>query len=359
MNNVLIIAEAGVNHNGSKSLAFELIAAAKEAGADAVKFQTFNADKLVHHSAPKAQYQIANTGEKESQHAMLKRLELTAQDHHDLAAFCDKKDIQFLSTPFDLESLHFLVYELNMQMIKIASGEITNVPLLLAAAQTQLPILLSTGMTTLGDIEHALSVLAFGYLKPAADKIMPNEFLLAYRSAEGRKALRHCVSLLHCVSNYPANYDEVNLSAIETLRNAFRLPVGYSDHTLGISIPIAATAVGALIIEKHFTLDKSLPGPDHAASLTPDELKDMVKSIRETELALGDGHKVPSLSELNNRGLVRKSLVTIKKIAQGETFTAENLGLKRPGLGICATHYWEWIGKVANRDYEENEWITD
>lgn len=359
MTKTFIIAEAGVNHNGSIDMAKELIDVAAASDADAVKFQTFQADKLLASMAPKAAYQLANTDANESQYTMLKRLELKADDHVLLVEHCRSKKIQFLSTPFDLESLYFLTQTLNVSAIKIASGEITNAPLLLKAAQTGKPIILSTGMTTLGDIEAALNILAFGYLNYPASKLKPKYFLEAYLSIEGQKALQQNVTLLHCVTNYPAQFSEVNLKAMDTLRAAFHLPIGYSDHTQGISIGIAAVARGATIIEKHFTLDRNLPGPDHAASLEPNELADMVKAIREVEMAIGNGQKLPNKSELETRDLVRKSLITIKKIARGEKFTEDNLGLKRPGAGICGSRYWELLGRLATKDYDENEWVTE
>lgn len=360
MTKTFIIAEAGVNHNGSIDMAKELIDVAANSGADAVKFQTFQADKLLTAMAPKAAYQLAHTDVNESQYAMLKRLELTADDHALLVEHCRAKHIEFLSTPFDLDSLHFLTQSLNISAIKIASGEITNTPLLLKAAQLGKSIILSTGMTTLGDIEKALNVLAFGYLNYPVNKFKPQCFLEAYLSSEGQKAIQQNVTLLHCVTNYPAQFPEVNLRAMDTLRAAFQLPVGYSDHTQGISISIAAVARGATMIEKHFTLNRNLAGPDHAASLEPNELAQMIKAIREVEMAIGNGQKVPNKSELETRDIVRKSLITIKKIARGEKFSAENVGLKRPGAaGICGSRYWEWLGKIATKDYDENEWVTE
>lgn len=359
MKKTFIIAEAGVNHNGSLDIAKELIDIAKSSGADAVKFQTFKADNLLSGDAPKALYQLANTDVHESQYTMLKKLELSADDHALLFEHCRMRNIQFLSTPFDLDSLHFLTQTLNISHIKIASGEITNAPLLLNAAKTGKPIILSTGMTTLADIETALAILAFGYLNDTEKSLSPKNFLDAYLSQVGQAALKEHVTLLHCVTNYPALFPEVNLKTMETLRAAFHLPVGYSDHTCGITIAIAAAALGAHIIEKHFTLNRNLPGPDHAASLEPDELAAMVRSIREVESALGDGRKLPNKSELDTRTLVRKSLITCKKISKGERFTEDNLSVKRPGTGVCASRYWEFLGKLATKDYDENECIME
>lgn len=345
-----IIAEAGVNHNGSLDRAIQLIDAAAEAGADAVKFQTFKADKLVSRAAPKAAYQIENTGEGGSQHEMIRQLELDESAHLQLKQRCMSKGIEFLSTPFDLESLEMLAHRFDLSLIKLASGEITNAPFLLAAAQTGKPIILSTGMSDLGDVEIALGILAFGYTRQGADPSV-DAFKAAYASEAGQAALRSKVTLLHCTTEYPAPFAEVNLHAMETLRQAFCLPVGYSDHTAGISIPLAATALGATVIEKHFTLDRKLPGPDHKASLEPNELAEMVRGIRQIEQALGSSRKAPTPSELKNRPVARKSLVAARDIAAGEIFSAENLAIKRPGSGISPVHYWDWVGKVATRPY--------
>ncbi len=351
---VYIIAEAGVNHNGSLDLAKRLIEVAAEAGANAVKFQTFKADKLVSRAAPKAEYQIECTGAYETQHEMIRKLELDEAAHIVLASHCKSKGIEFLSTPFDLESLEMLVRKLDLSRIKIPSGDITNAPLLLEAARTEKPVILSTGMSTLGEIEMALGVLAFGYTvrdEPPSHAA----FEKAYGSAMGRNALQDKVTLLHCTTEYPAPFTDINLRAMATLQQAFGLPVGYSDHTQGIAIPVAAVALGAVIIEKHFTLDKNLPGPDHKASLEPDGLKKMVRSIREVELALGSSIKQPVASELKNRPVARKSLVTARDVRKGETFTQDNLAIKRPGDGINPIRYWEWIGKIADRDYQQDD----
>ncbi len=328
-----IIAEAGVNHNGSLELAKKLVDIAVEAGADAIKFQTFKANKISVRNAPKADYQKETTNKNESQFDMLKKLELDEVSHKILIDYSIKKGIEFLSTPFDLESAEFLTGQLNLPKIKISSGDITNAPLLLKIAKTGIPVILSTGMSTLSEIEEALSVLAYGYTnfteKPSLDI-----FTKAFASIEGQQFLQEKVTLLHCTSEYPAPFDEVNLKAMDTIKNAFQLPVGLSDHTPGIAVPIAAVARGARIIEKHFTLDKNLPGPDHKASLEPNELKEMVRSIRQVEAALGSPIKSPTLSELKNKTVVRKSLVIASKVKQGENFTEENLTVKRPGNGI-------------------------
>lgn len=351
---VYIIAEAGVNHNGSLEQAIRLVDVASESGADAVKFQTFRADRLVSRTAAKAEYQARLTDAQESQHTMIRKLELDEAAHEVLALHCEKRGIEFLSTPFDLESLEMLVRKFDLSRIKLPSGDLTNAPLLLEAARTGKPIILSTGMSTLGEIEMALGVLAFGY----SEKDEPPSiaaFEQAYASEKWGRALQEKVTLLHCTTEYPAPFSEINLRAMATLQQAFGLPVGYSDHTQGIAIPVAAVALGAVIIEKHFTLDRNLPGPDHKASLEPNELKQMVLSIREVELALGASIKQPAASELKNRPVARKSLVAARDIRKGERFTQDNLVVKRPGDGVNPVHYWEWLGKIADRDYQQDD----
>lgn len=351
-----IIAEAGVNHNGSIEIAKSLIDVASECGVDAIKFQTFRAEKLVSKDAVKADYQKQTTDADESQFDMIKKLELDDKAHHDLIQYCGAQDIQFLSTPFDLDSLRLLTSCVELPYIKISSGEITNAPFLLEIANTGRPVILSTGMSTLGEIEMALGVLAFGYLGRGG---RPNieSFGEAYSSIEGHQLLQHKVSLLHCTTEYPAPFTEVNLKAMDTLWSAFGLSVGFSDHTSGIAVPIAAVARGAVIIEKHFTLDKNLPGPDHKASLEPRELRTMVESIRQIEEALGYSYKVPAPSEIKNKTVARKSLVANQAIKKGEKFTEKNLITKRPGTGLSPLYYWEWLGKFAERDYEQDERI--
>lgn len=351
---VYIIAEAGVNHNGDLNLARQLVDVATDAGADAVKFQTFKADNLVSRNAAKAEYQTRNMGTDESQYAMIKQLELDEQSHAELIAHCARRGIEFLSTPFDLESLDLLTKQFDLPLIKLPSGDITNAPLLLAAARTGKPVIVSTGMSTLDEVETALGVLAFGYVESGEQPSIA-AFGRAFASEAGKRVLLARVTLLHCTTEYPAPFAEVNLRAMHTLRDAFGLPVGYSDHTPGITIPIAAAAMGAAVIEKHFTLDRGLPGPDHKASLEPDELKRMVLSIREVELALGSPVKQPSASELKNRQVARKSLVALREVSRGEAFTADNLGVKRPGDGVSPVHYWEWLGKSADRDYQSDD----
>lgn len=353
-NHVYIIAEAGVNHNGSLEMAMQLIDVAAEAGADAVKFQTFKAEKLVSRMAPKAEYQTKTTDPTESQFDMIKKLELDENAHRILIDYCCKKRIEFLSAPFDLESVNLLAHTFNLHRLKLPSGEITNAPLLLKAAQTGKPVILSTGVSTLGEIETALGVLAYGYSKTSEGPSLA-AFQKAYFLEEGRQALQNNVILLHCTSEYPTPFDDVNLRAMDTLRSAFGLPVGYSDHTSGITIPIAAAARGAVVIEKHFTLDRNLPGPDHKASLEPGELKKMVLSIRQVEAALGLSIKIPAPSEINNKPVTRKSLVAARDILKGELFTEENLAVKRPGTGLSPMYYWDLLGKKAGGDYKQDE----
>jgi len=350
-----IIAEAGVNHNGSLDMAKKLVEVAAEAGANAVKFQTFKADKLVSRLAPKAEYQTRTTGADESQHEMIRRLELDEHAHETLIEHCRVCGIEFLSTPFDLESVDLLAGRFDLPCIKIPSGDITNAPLLLRIAQTGKPVILSSGMSTLGEIEDALGVLIFGYLGHCEPSIAA--FRAAYCSAEGQAILQDKVTLLHCTTEYPAPLEDVNLKVMDTLRRAFGLPVGYSDHTEGIAVPIAAVARGAVIIEKHFTLDRALLGPDHKASLEPAELKQMVSAIRVVERALGSGRKHPAPSELKNMSIARKSLVAVAAISAGEPFTAENLAVKRPGNGLSPMKYWELLNRRSGKDFIGDEII--
>ena len=332
-NSVLIIAEAGVNHNGSIKTAEQLIETAAEAGADLVKFQTFSADRLVTGSASKADYQLETTSTSESQHEMIRKLELSREMHEELIAHCKKCGVGFFSTGFDPQSVDLLA-ELGLDRFKIPSGEITNLPYLRHIGQYGKPVILSTGMARLGEIEAALEVL------------------------EASGTPRERVTVLHCNTEYPTPMADVNLKAMLAIRDALGVQVGYSDHTLGIEVPIAAVAMGATVIEKHFTLDRNLPGPDHRASLEPDELKAMVQAIRNIELALsGDGLKRPSPSESKNLEIARKSLVALVPIKAGEPFTEANLGVKRPGSGISPMRWDDFIGRPANRDYQADELI--
>ena len=351
-----VIAEAGVNHGGSVDVARALIDAAAEAGADAVKFQTFTATRLASRMAHKAQYQVARTGAAGGQVEMLEALELSRDAHHTLAAHARDAGLEFMSSAFDQESLDFLVREVGVRRIKIPSGEITNAGYLLHAAGYARPVLLSTGMSTLEEVQVALGALAYGFA-PHADAPSPSSFAHAAASADGRGALERLVTLLHCTSEYPAPIEHANLRAMNTLEAACRLPVGYSDHTPGISVAIAAVARGAVVVEKHLTLSRDMSGPDHAASLEPPEFGAMVSAIREVEQALGSPAKEPTAGELANRTVARRSLVAARPVAKGECFTAENLVAKRPGSGISPLHYWEWLGRPAARDYAEDEVI--
>ncbi len=346
---VYVIAEAGVNHNGSVDRALEMIDVAAEAGADAVKVQTFRADALVSRSAPKADYQVRTTGSAESQLDMVRALELDEAAHRRLADHCRARRVEFLSTPFDVASVGLLT-ALGVPKLKVPSGEITNPLLLRAVAATGLPLIISTGMSTLDEIERALSVVAAVWTgAPAARD--------AHGGGEGQRLLRERVTLLHCTTEYPAPLDEVNLRAMSTMAARFGLPIGYSDHTEGTVVAAAAVALGAVVIEKHFTLDRDLPGPDHRASLEPPELGAMIAGIRAVERALGSADKGPTASERRNLAVARKSLVAARAIRRGEPFTVQNLTTKRPGSGISAMEYDAWLGRLADRDYEADELI--
>jgi N,N'-diacetyllegionaminate synthase len=323
----LIIAEAGVNHNGDLSLARELVVRAAAAGADIVKFQTFVTASSISRHAPKAQYQRDATGDAESQYEMVKRLELSPDDHLALKEECRRHGIGFLSTAFDIASFE-LLRSLDVDRVKVPSGELTNLPFLRYLAQQGLPMLVSTGMATLGEVDAALQVIE------------------AAGTPRGR------VTLLHCNTEYPTPMQDVNLHAMVRMRAAFSVEVGYSDHTRGIEVPVAAVALGATVIEKHLTLDRALPGPDHQASLEPDELAAMCASIRNVEAALGDGIKRPSPSEARNRLIARKSIVASRPIRAGERFTADNLATKRPGTGLSPMRWDEVLDTVAQRDYD-------
>lgn len=330
MNKTFIIAEAGVNHNGSLELAKRLIDAAVAAGADAVKFQTFKAANVVSKQAPKADYQKQSTGEAESQFEMIRKLELDVAAHRELMSYCADKNILFLSTPFDHDSIE-LLSELGLEIYKIPSGEITNLPYLRHIGKLQKQVILSTGMANIGEIEAALDVLL------------------------NAGTPRDSITVLHANTEYPTPMQDVNLRAMQTIAATFKVDVGYSDHTLGIEVPIAAVAMGAVMIEKHFTLDKTMEGPDHQASLEPHELKAMVSAIRNIEQALGSGIKQASASEAKNRAIARKSLVAKRNIGKGEIFSAENVAAKRPGTGISPMRWDEVIGQPAPRDYREDE----
>lgn len=346
---VYFIAEAGVNHNGNKDMAFQLIDAAVAAGANAVKFQTFSADALASHSAPKAAYQNESTGVSESQRDMLTRLELPPAWHAPLRDYCRQQNVAFLSTPFDTISLRFLVDELGLEIIKVPSGEITNGPFLLQIAESGCDIILSSGMSTLDEIRDALEVIAFGLLGSHGSP-SKQAFADAFAHEQGQAALRDKLTLLHCTSAYPTPLVDANVRAMVTMRDAFGLRVGYSDHTEGSTAALCATALGAQIIEKHFTLDRTLPGPDQKASLEPAELKALIDGIRAIEASLGDGIKMPRASEIGNADIVRKSLIALKSIAKGDELTDENIGAKRPGDGLSPMRYWSLVGTKAYRD---------
>lgn len=350
-----IIAEAGVNHNGCIDTAKKLIDVAVDSGVDAIKFQSFKTEKLVSKRAKKAEYQAKTTNERETQYEMIKKLELSDHAHNELAEYCKIKKIEFLSTPFDEQSLDLLVERYNISKIKLSSGDLTNAPFLLKVARKRRPIILSTGMSLLSEVEQALSVLAFGFLEESSPSV--SKFMQAYRSSEGQRLIRKYVTLLHCTTEYPTPFEDVNLNVMDTLKQAFSIPVGYSDHTEGVSIPIAAVSRGATVIEKHFTLDKSFEGPDHKASLDPSELKLMVRMIRQVEKSFGSPIKVPVESELKNIGIARKSILASRRIKKGELFCEENLVVKRPGDGLSPMNYWDLIGKKANKDYETEEAI--
>jgi N,N'-diacetyllegionaminate synthase len=330
MNHVCIIAEAGVNHNGDFNLAKKMVDAAKEAGVDYIKFQTFIPEKLVVKNAEKAQYQKETTGNSESQLRMLKKLTLSNENFIELKEYCDQIRIGFISTPFDIESINFL-NTFNMDFWKIPSGEITNLPYLEAIGATGRKVIMSTGMSDLDEIKAAIEILEEKGIKD--------------------------IKLLHCNTQYPTPYEDVNLNAMKTIADATGKIVGYSDHTQGIEVPIAAVAMGAKVIEKHFTLDKSMEGPDHRASLEPIELKTMVTAIRNIENAIGMGKKEPTESEIGNRQIVRKSIVATRAIKCGEFYTADNLTTKRPGNGISPMKWYDVLGQRANKDYEEDELI--
>lgn len=329
---VFIIAEAGDNHNGDYNLALQLVDKAVEAGADCVKFQTFITENVISKFAQKAEYQKETTGEGESQYEMVKKLELSFGQFRSIQKYCEERNILFLSTPFDLDSIDFLE-EIQIPFWKIPSGEITNLPYLEKIARTGKDVIMSTGMSNMEEIGTALSVLK----KNGAGKI----------------------TLLHCNTEYPTPFGDVNLRAMQAMEETFRVPVGYSDHTIGIEVPIAAVAMGASVIEKHFTLDKNMEGPDHKASLEPGELKQMVCSIRNIEQAMGSSEKQPSPSEKKNISIARKSIVAKQGIRQGEKLTEENLYIKRPGDGISPMRWYEIIGTTAVKDFEEDELIVE
>jgi len=328
----LIIAEAGVNHNGDFELAKQLVDKAVEGGADIVKFQTCKAENVISRYADKAEYQKVTTGEADSQLEMVRKLMLTYEEYGKLKEYCDEKGIEFLSTAFDLPSVDYL-HSIGMRRWKIPSGEITNLPLLIKIAKLGEPIIMSTGMSELSEVGDAIKVLK--------------------ENGAGE------ITILHCTTEYPAPYEDVNLKAIDTMKDTFGLPVGYSDHTKGLEIPVAAVARGACVIEKHFTLDRNMEGPDHKASIEPDELKQMVDMIRHVEVAIGDGIKKVSPSELKNQDIARKSIIAKTAIKAGDVFTEENITTKRPGSGINPMKWFDLLGKTAKHDYQEDYLIEE
>ncbi|MCF6211289.1 MAG: N-acetylneuraminate synthase [Gammaproteobacteria bacterium] len=357
---VTIIAEAGINHDGDIERALALVDTAAEASADVVKFQTFRPTALASRHAPRASYQVRNdtTRQDDSQLAMLQRLALSDDEHFRLHEHCRARGIEFLSSPFDADSACFLIEDMALPRLKLGSGELTNAPLLLQIARSGRPLILSTGMAEPDEIRQALGVLAFGYLDEQASP-SPATFAKAFEHTSGRAILKGKVTLLHCTSEYPVPFTDVNLRAMDHLRDAFGLPVGFSDHTSGIHISIAAAARGACVIEKHFTLNSNLPGPDHRASLEPFELRAMVEGIRQVEQALGDGRKRVADSERKNRAIARKSLVATRPIRAGEAFSENNLTAKRPGDGLAPVHYWSLLGHLARHGYAADEAIGE
>ena len=348
-----VIAEAGVNHNGSVARAHQLVDAAADAGADAVKFQTFKAERLASAAAKKAAYQARETGAGQSQLDMLRSLELSEGAHIELIRHCADRGIEFLSSPFDEESLALLV-KLGVKRLKLGSGELTNAPILLAASRSGLRVLLSTGMATLAEVEAALGALAYGHT-PSQTPPSPAAFAAAWASDAGRAWVRANITVLHCTTEYPSPVAEANLRAMLTMRDRFGVEVGYSDHTVGDSACLAAVALGASVIEKHLTLDRRLAGPDHKASIEPADLARLVIAIRDVEAALGNGVKAPVPSEIANMAVARKSIVAATPIRKGERITADHLTVKRPGSGRSPFELWDVIGTTAARDYDADE----
>ena len=354
--NVFVIAEIGVNHNGEIDAALEMTERAAAAGANAVKFQTFESSALVTPGTESARYQKENIGSAHDQLSMLRGLELKQSDYRLLQKRCWNFGVEFMSTAFDFGSLEFLIHELGVERLKIGSGEITNGPFLLAHSQTGRSIVLSTGMANLEDVSRALAVLAFGFLENG----IPDELAIqeVFDSTEGQDVLQKKVTLLQCTTQYPAPLEDANLRAMVSMRKQYRLNVGYSDHTLGTTASIVAVSLGATIIEKHFTLDRSLPGPDQKASIEPKEFQELVRTIRNVEACLGDGIKSVQLSESENIGIARKSIVAATNIRKGEILTVANLAFKRPGYGISPMEYWDILGSAAEMNFQKGDLIT-
>ena len=347
--NTYIIAEAGVNHNGSIDTAFEMIDVAVGAGADAIKFQSFNSKLLVTENAQQADYQKKNN-KTQSQLEMLQALELNEEEQKQLYQYCQKSGIDFLSSPFDMKSCRFLIEELGLTTIKTGSGELGNAQMLYYIAQNDCNIILSTGLSTIKDIENALSILAYGYQfkqPPGSSK----DYINYYKNKDAYNALKEHVTILHCTTEYPCPYGDVNLNVLKTLSDKFKLPCGYSDHTHGIHISLAAATLGAPVIEKHFTLNRNQTGPDHQASIEPHELNLMVTQIREIEKAMGGHIKAPTASELNNKSIVQKGLYAAREIKPGEPFTVNNIIAKRPLTQTDASKFWDIVGQCAEKHY--------
>lgn len=370
--NTYIIAEAGVNHNGSAELAHQLVDAAADAGVDAVKFQTFIAMDMTTETVAKAEYQDLNCTKKETQYEMLSRLELDHDLHHELKKHAEERQIDFLSTAFDNSSLKFLTSDLSLGTMKISSGELTNHPFLLAHAKTGSSLILSTGMATVSEIEDALAVIVFGFLSyeksvgqdldgSPIDTVKPSAkiFKQAFDTELGQKLLKQKLTLLHCTSEYPTSLDNVNLRAMQFLGERFKVSVGYSDHTLGVEIASLAVAAGAVVLEKHFTLDRGMSGPDHAMSLSPEDLTAYVEAARVAERVMGVSNKCPTNIELENRVVARKVIVATRSIAENETLTESNVGLKRGGEGLEPNKYWDVLGKRAAKPIQQDIAITD
>jgi len=356
---VLIIAEAGVNHNGCLETAKALVIKAKECGADAIKFQTFKAEKIAAKSLNKAEYQKKNEGEG-SQFEMLKRLELSEDFHSILKNLCEEIGILFMSSTFDTNSTSFLADFLRCDLIKVGSGELTNSPLLLDLSRKKVKVILSTGMSTLSEIENALSVLSFGYSASLSEKPSHEAFQKSYNSFLGYNNLKEKVILMHCTSEYPCPPENINLKALLTIREAFKLETGFSDHSMGIHLPLAAVVMGATVIEKHFTLDKNFHGPDHVASLDPKEFKEMVKQIRDFEMALGDGRKVPTNLELENSKFVRKFLVASRDLSAEKILETDDIESIRVESkeGVSPFYFWDFLGKKIQNPIKKHEVIT-
>ena len=355
--NTFIIAEAGVNHNGSIDRALEMVKAAADAGANAIKFQSFTASSLVTKNVEKADYQKLNFKKSEKQYNMIKRLELTPKMHEQIIKECFKQKVEFISTPFDIESLRMLVFDFGIKKIKISSGDITNAPFLVNVGYMANEIILSTGMSDLDEIKNALKALSFGIMNLPFEACNSKLLTEAYKNFNEKKISEKRVKLLHCTTEYPAPFDEVNLNAMQTLKKKFDLDVGYSDHTIGINTSLAAVALGASIIEKHFTLNKFLKGPDHIASLNTKELKLLVKGIREVEKTLGDRKKIITSSEKKNINIARKFLVASNVIKKGEKFSENNITSKRSGGGISPFEYWKILKNKAKKSYNEDDII--